>query len=157
MVGKLLNILLVEDSETDAYMFRRILDRYQRRPCRLQHVGNMADAETFLKNSQKKGEPVDIILLDLNLPDTVDSADTSERLERTRSGIPVVVMTSVSDPGAEMTPPVAAGGQIQKSSIGANPEMLWDAIDFALRQQEFENPAVDESAQGRGKDRSAGR
>lgn len=124
-----LNILLIEDTETDAYTVQRVVRKHLGHPCRIQHVTCMADAENFLKEHQD----IDLILLDLGLPDTTGGEDTFNRVESVKDKIPVIILTSVHD--HELAVGIVDKGAedyVRKSSISADPEVLCDAIDFAV-------------------------
>lgn len=124
-------ILLVEDSETDAYAIRRAVEKHMNHPCNLKHVETMGDAEKTLQSED--GEMIDVILLDLGLPDTSGGKDTFERIESVKSDIPVIILTSVHD--HELAVGIVDSGAedfVRKSSVSADPEVLCDAIDFAV-------------------------
>ena len=130
--NKALNILLVEDSETDAYTVQRALGKYMNHPCTLQHVESMKDAEQYLKDTTH----VDVILLDLGLPDTSGGKDTYERISNAKSeDVPVIILTSVHD--HELAVGMVDSGAedfVRKSSVSADPEVLCDAIEFSVRR-----------------------
>lgn len=124
-----LNILLVEDSKADAHDVRRVLDRYMTHPCNVRHVECMADAEAVLREA----EIIDVILLDLDLPDTVNPKETFKKIGLIRNGIPIIVLTSIEDSDLAML--IVDGGAedyLRKSLISDKPELLCDAIDFAV-------------------------
>lgn len=49
-----LNILLIEDSETDALMVRRTMTKGMKMSCNIFHVKTMEEAEELLKGKKKK-------------------------------------------------------------------------------------------------------
>ncbi len=80
-------ILLVEDNPGDAHLLREMLNEEGAYRTELTLVGRMQDAESHLTNHE-----IDIILLDLGLPD----AEGLEALRRIRAVAPrvsVVVLT----------------------------------------------------------------
>ena len=130
--NKALNILLVEDSETDAYTVQRALGKYMNHPCTLQHVESMKAAEQYLQKTKQ----VDVILLDLGLPDTSGGKDTYERINNAKSeNVPVIILTSVHDHDLAVGM-VESGAEdfVKKSSVSADPEVLCDAIEFSVRR-----------------------
>ena len=126
---KKLNILLVEDSKTDAYSAQRILSKNMTHPCCVIHVECMAEAERTLKDDKN----IDLILLDMGLPDTKGGEDTFKRVKSVKKDIPVIILTSVHD--HELALEIVGEGAedyIRKSSLSSDPEILCDAIDFAV-------------------------
>lgn len=129
-----LNILLVEDSRTDAYLVRRILGKYMTNPCNLHHVVCMADAEAALRLR----DDIDLILLDLALPDTADGRETFARIGSLKTNIPVIVLSSADE--RELALLVVDGGPedyVKKSQIGDHPDVLCDAINFAVSRRKY--------------------
>jgi diguanylate cyclase (GGDEF)-like protein/PAS domain S-box-containing protein len=88
-------LLLVEDNLGDARLLREMLNEPGTAPeATLVHVQSMADAEEHLANNH-----VDIVLLDLGLPD----AQGLEAVRRARSAaphVPLVVLTGLDDQSA---------------------------------------------------------
>lgn len=126
---KHLDMLLIEDSKVDAYIVRKILNKHMSYPCHVRHVENMTAAEAVLKESRN----IDLILLDLGLPDTDGGTDTFQRMENVKEDIPVVILTNKHD--HELAVNIVDEGAedyIRKSAIGDDPELLCDAIDFAV-------------------------
>lgn len=124
-----LNILLVEDSETDAYAVKRAIDRYMKHPCLLKHVCDMKHAEATLKSK----DHYDLVLLDLGLPDTADAKDTFKRINGINNDIPIIILTSIHDHDLAVGI-IDKGAEdfVKKSSVCADPEILCDAMDFAV-------------------------
>ena len=81
-----LHILLVEDTPSDAFLIRTILLNNPEL-FSLKHAARLCEAVAHLTTS-----PVDVILLDLNLPDST-GIDTVRSLRRQVPGIPFVVLT----------------------------------------------------------------
>ena len=133
---KPLSILLVENSIIDAHLVKLVLKKYMSCMCNFKHVRSIKDAEIFLKQQND----IDIILLELNLPDSNNSADSYTRINVIQPETPVIILTSkdnhdlalkVVDSGAE--------DYVHKPSITTYPARLCDAIDFAVcRHKHFE-------------------
>ena len=125
-----INILLVEDTETDAEIVKRALSKTMKSPFRIVRAETMAQAEASLRSISN----VDLILLDLGLPDTKGGIDTFQRLENAKKyNIPTLILTSVHDRNLAMD--IVGGGAedyIRKSRLSREPESLCDAIEFAL-------------------------
>jgi diguanylate cyclase (GGDEF)-like protein/PAS domain S-box-containing protein len=85
------SMLLVEDSPGDARLIREMLKEQGSQSVELKHVERMEDAEKSLA-----AEPVDIILLDLGLPD-VQGLDAVRRARKAAPGVPLVVLSGLDD------------------------------------------------------------
>jgi CheY-like chemotaxis protein len=86
-----MRILLVEDNSLDVRLLREMLSNQALREFSLIEVGYMSEAEKYLAANK-----VDIILLDLGLPD----ARAMEALRRAHAAaprIPLVVLTGCDD------------------------------------------------------------
>ncbi|HVC54803.1 MAG TPA: EAL domain-containing protein [Stellaceae bacterium] len=89
-------ILLVEDDPAEARRLRAMLKEEGSRDLELTHVGCLCEAEAWLAGQGLAGQLVDIILLDLGLPD-------AHGLEAVRRGhaaapqTPLVVLTDLDD------------------------------------------------------------
>lgn len=124
-----LMILLVEDSQTDAYTTQRVLKEHMRHPCAVQHVECIKDARKVLKHSSG----FDVVLLDLGLPDTNGGHDTFQHIKELEPDLPVIVLTSVND--HDMAVEMIGDGAedyVRKSLISMEPNILCDTIDFAV-------------------------
>ena len=84
-----LDVLLVEDSATDALLAREALQAHAE--FRLSHVERLGDAIRALVAGT-----YDVVLLDLGLPDS-HGLSTLRSLLKAESGVPVVVMTASDD------------------------------------------------------------
>jgi len=126
------NILLVEDSKIDAYMTKVAVEKHVSGLYNVVHVDSLAKAEKALGQDCN----IDIVLLDLGLPDTRDSDDTFDRIKKVeiiKEKIPVVILTSEEDHDrAVKYVGKGAADYIKKSIIRENPELLCDTVEFAL-------------------------
>jgi PAS domain S-box-containing protein len=84
-------LLLIEDNAGDARLLREMFKEQGPRNTEIEHVTTMADAETYLS-----GHTVDIILLDLGLPDS-DGLDAVRRARAAAPRVPLVVLTVMDD------------------------------------------------------------
>ena len=82
-----MKILLVEDDRNDADFLRACLRRQDARAVELKHVASMTDAVSVLKEHD-----FDVILLDLNLPDS-SGQESVHRIQNADSAVPVVVLS----------------------------------------------------------------
>jgi diguanylate cyclase (GGDEF)-like protein/PAS domain S-box-containing protein len=84
-------LLLVEDNDGDARLLREMLAEQESRFTELIHVGRMSDAEKHLAE-----HAVDIILLDLGLPDA-QGLGAVRRAHAAAPRVPLVVLTGLDD------------------------------------------------------------
>jgi CheY-like chemotaxis protein len=84
-------LLVVEDNLGDARLLREMLDEDQTTDLKMTHVSSMSDAEAHLAE-----HPVDLILLDLGLPDA-QGLGAIRRAHAAAPRIPLVVLTGLDD------------------------------------------------------------
>ncbi|HSG64168.1 MAG TPA: response regulator, partial [Gammaproteobacteria bacterium] len=82
-----MKILLVEDDGNDAEFLRTCLRRRHADLSGLEHVNSMADAIRALKQQR-----FDVILLDLNLPDSTGQ-ESVHRIQNADPSVPIVVLS----------------------------------------------------------------
>jgi diguanylate cyclase (GGDEF)-like protein/PAS domain S-box-containing protein len=138
MSGKSMKILLlVEDNPGDARLLREMLKDLSLDPAQLTHVQCMSEAEKHLENN-----PVDIILLDLGLPD----AHGLGAVRRTRGfapRVPLVVLTGLDDEGMA-TQALQEGAQdyLIKGQIDAR--SLMRSLRYAIERKAMEEALFEE-------------
>jgi diguanylate cyclase (GGDEF)-like protein/PAS domain S-box-containing protein len=91
MIKKSLRILLIEDNSGDARLLREMLNEQGSQVTELTHVECMRDAESHLAEHS-----VDIILLDLGLPDA-QGLEAVGRARAAAPSVPLVVLTGLRD------------------------------------------------------------
>jgi two-component system cell cycle response regulator len=91
MDEKPVNVLLVEDSPTDALLLREALTDERRAQFRTAHAETLADALRTLQQ-----QDFDLILLDLGLPDS-QGLETFARVHDHVPQIPIIVLTGLDD------------------------------------------------------------
>ncbi len=91
MLSKKLNVLLLEDNQKDAALIRRMLDGAFNGLFHLDHVVKLSEAINFLSLSQ-----ADLILLDLNLPDSRGLTGLTS-LQTAFPHLPIVALTGAQD------------------------------------------------------------
>lgn len=126
-----IRLLLVEDSETDAYATSRILESHMPMGCRISRATNIHEAQQILSADHN----FSAVLLDLGLPDSVGGADAYERLKCFKDNVPIIVLTSTDDDNLAMQI-VGIGAQdyVHKGSILRKPDILCRAIQFAIKR-----------------------
>jgi PAS domain S-box-containing protein len=85
------HILLIEDSSGDARLLRVLLTEVGHDRFRLSHVDRLGAGISCVRQGG-----VDIILLDLSLPDS-HGFETLSRMQAAAAGIPIVVLTGLQD------------------------------------------------------------
>ena len=130
MEPDVIRILLVEDNPDDARLVRRKLEREVARPdwFRLDHVGAMQPALDALGKRDH-----DVILLDLNLPDS-EGIGTVTRVREVETTVPIVVFTVAGDEEMALAA-LRAGAQdyLVKDELGGGP-VLHRAIRYAIER-----------------------
>jgi len=92
--GEPIALLMVEDNPGDAHLIRRLLDRTALKPLRLTAVDRVSAALEFLRGQEK----VDVVLLDVSLPDTrPGSLDSLTRIKQAAPDLPVILLTGIDD------------------------------------------------------------
>lgn len=124
-------ILLIDDSATDAFLIQRILHDYP--PLISHHVvvmENISDAKEYLKQNASS---INLVLLDLGLPDTVNGQDSFRHIHAVNNQIPIIALTSIEnrDLAVELMG-LGLEDFVCKSDILYAPKMLGKSIDFAL-------------------------
>jgi PAS domain S-box-containing protein len=84
-------VLLVEDSPSDARLLCEALQDYPLQRFAIQHAARLEEALTLLAPG-----PFDVILLDLNLPDS-HGMETCQRVSRAAGQVPIIVLTGTDD------------------------------------------------------------
>ncbi|MBF0613475.1 MAG: response regulator, partial [Magnetococcales bacterium] len=85
------HILLVEDNQAESVLIQQVLEESTNEEFILQILGNLQSTLDWLPNHL-----CDVVLLDLNLPDSVGLA-TLESVLAIAPQTPIVVMTSLDD------------------------------------------------------------
>jgi len=122
------SILLIEDEPIDAALVRRNLGAEGGQRPRLHHVPTLAAGIDRLA----KGD-VDVVLLDLNLPDS-RGVDTVARLRERDGAIPIVVLTVAGDEDTAVAA-LAAGAQdyLVKEELAGS--LLRRSIRYAIERR----------------------
>lgn len=127
-----MDVLLIEDDETDARLVEIALPRY----CRdttfaVHHEHRLGDALAALGEAS-----YDVVLVDLNLPDA-KGGEAVDRLIEARAGLPVIVLSG-NDDEAFATEIIGAGAQdyIVKGPEGLR--LLPRAIKYAVQRKAAE-------------------
>lgn len=93
MDQKVLKVLLIEDNPADVLLMRHYLARALSDQVEIQHYQRLAEVREFLSKEKKD---IDVILLDLGLPDS-QGLDTFTRIHQQAPQIPVVILSGLDD------------------------------------------------------------
>ncbi|GJL68605.1 MAG: hypothetical protein NPIRA06_12400 [Nitrospirales bacterium] len=126
------SILLVEDNPADAELVReRLKDASGLSPFHITRASTLKEALTILHST-----PFDVILLDLNLPET-NGLETLKRIRSANSAIPLVVLTVNEDePLALEAIKLGAQDYLPKSSMNA--VLLSRILHYAMEREKNE-------------------
>ena len=125
-------ILLVEDNPDDATLLRSTLSASSHGSIDLLHVERLADALQHL-GAKDETKIFDVILLDLDLPDSY-GLDTLLTVHREAVGVPIVVLTGLSDEAiAEQV--VRSGGQDYLVKGEVDGALVMRSIRYAIERQ----------------------
>ncbi len=124
-------IFLVEDNPADARFIEEMLsERFRSRPV-LETRETLDEAFEFLQNNS-----VDVVLLDLNLADSM-GLQTFERFQEHNPDLPVIVLTGLADEalGREA---VHQGAQDYLNKNEVNGALLARAIDYGIERKSIQ-------------------
>jgi DNA-binding NarL/FixJ family response regulator len=123
-----IRVLLVEDSQTDAELFEIYLEQSRSADYQIQVAETLADGIATLQS-----RAVDIILADLNLPDSF-GIETCRKLHAAAPAIPIIVLTGLSDEDVALEAmQVGAQDYLVKGEIDGN--VLSRAIRYSIERQ----------------------
>lgn len=123
-------ILIVEDSDDDAFLVDRVLRRHVGDSLQIERRKTMTEAMSFITANEKA---VGLILLDLGLPDTKGADDTFARMKGYAPHIPVVILTGMNDHDLALRfMKEGAEDFVNKDMLHDKPQHLSDAVEFAI-------------------------
>ncbi|RZA12276.1 MAG: response regulator [Proteobacteria bacterium] len=91
MTTEIKSILLIEDNSADAELVNRYLETSEADEFRLAHASSLKAAERIFQAT-----PFDLIILDQQLPDSVEG-ETLNQCLKWSSGIPIIVLTGIGN------------------------------------------------------------
>ena len=127
-----LNILLIEDDQDDARLFERMLGRTFPNQYTIAHAGGIVVALDYISRSEV--DDLDIIVLDLGLPDSVGLDGLDQIASATINRVPIIILSGVED-GALAEQAVKGNAQdyINKQQMTAS--ALDRAARYAIERQ----------------------
>ncbi len=128
-----INLLLIEDNPGDARLFREQLTD----PQSLNQTYKITWVTTLTAGiNTLTGQPVDVILLDLSLPDS-QGLETFNKMHEAAPKIPLLVLTGLSDENLALEA-VSKGAQDYLDKNDITPTLLNKAIRYAIERQKAE-------------------
>jgi two-component system sensor histidine kinase UhpB len=122
-----IEVLLVEDSPTDALIIEGALADIAEFGCRVTHAELLADA---LRQGQARS--FDVVLLDLGLPDA-QGVDTFRTFRQYALDMPVIVLTGLSDSAVGVTA-IQEGAQDYMEKREIEPRSLARILRYAIER-----------------------
>jgi DNA-binding response OmpR family regulator len=129
MVSEAINLLLVDDDVIDRRLITKALSRFTPSvQFNIQTAGTMSEAIEHLNTSK-----YDVVLLDLNLPDS-NGLDTVQKVHGTDSNVAIVVLTGLPDEQMGLqTIEKGAGDYLVKGKFSG--DGLMRAIRYAIERK----------------------
>ncbi|RLC93532.1 MAG: hypothetical protein DRI39_04140 [Chloroflexi bacterium] len=131
MEDESLNVLLIEDNPGDALLIRKVLDEVDSASFRLETVDRLSTGLGELN-----GRKVDVILLDLSLPDS-QGIDTFVRVYSEAPEVPIVVLTGLDDETLAVEA-VRQGAQDYLVKGRADSNVLARSMRYAIERKRVE-------------------
>lgn len=128
MASKPVRVLLIEDNPDDAFLLQTNLKALKEKEFLLRHGTDLASGLKLLRE-----EKPDIILLDLELPDS-SGLDTVRRVQLEASTIPIVVLSAMQEELLAIRS-VQLGAQDYVVKGSMNSEMLSRVIRYAMERK----------------------
>lgn len=129
--SKTINLLMIEDNPGDARLIQEILARARGARFELTHVEHLAEG---LKRIA--GDPPDVILLDLTLPDST-GLETFARVHKHAPHLPIIVLSGFADEESALLA-VREGAQdyLVKGQVDRN--LLVRSVRYAIERKRIE-------------------
>jgi len=130
MESQLVRVLLVEDNPVDATLVRRTLARAENQPSsfELDHASALEQALDWLGKKRH-----DVVLLDLNLPDS-NGTETVRRVREVEPDLPIVVFTVAGDSDTAVKA-LRAGAQDYLVKEEITDSVLLRAMRYAMERR----------------------
>jgi signal transduction histidine kinase len=132
MKKNIIKALLVEDNPGDARLIKEMLAESKRSTFILAWVDRLSKGIDFIKNNT-----VDIVLLDLTLPDS-SGQETFEKLVRHVPQMPVIILTGIDDEQLAISL-LRSGLQDYIVKDTVNTDMLARSIRYAIERKRLED------------------
>jgi putative two-component system response regulator len=133
MIQKPLKVLLIEDNPDDVVLLRHYLAKIPAAQIEFELVVRLTKA---LECLNEKAAGIDVILLDLGLPDS-QGLDTFFKVHHQAPLIPIVVLSGLDDERLRMQA-VREGAQDYLVKGQVNGELLWRSLCYSVERRRIE-------------------
>jgi two-component sensor histidine kinase/FixJ family two-component response regulator len=135
MDAKYINVLLIEDNLTDTALIREMLNEVRKHRFKLHNTRRLEDGLNYI---EKKG--ADVLLLDLNLPDSF-GFDTFLKAKERVPQIPIVILSAFDDEDVAIN---AVKGEAQDYLIKGKVDssLLSRSISYAIERKAIEGELI---------------
>jgi signal transduction histidine kinase len=127
-----IQVLLVEDSPTDAKLLKQLFLAVDQQEWQITHVERLYAA---IDISQKNPQRFDVVLLDLQLPDS-NGLNTLKEYQQAIPEIPVVILTQLDEEDLALNA-IAAGAQDYLVKDQVTIQRLLRAVRYAIKRGEI--------------------
>jgi signal transduction histidine kinase len=131
--GSTVSVLLVEDNLGDARLTRELLAEAAAGAFRIHHATTMKGALQKLRGEEEGVGPVDVVLLDLSLPDSHGLGGIGV-VQEARPDLPIVVLTGTDDETISIGA-VQSGAQDYLVKGRGDGEMIARAIRYSMERK----------------------
>ena len=129
-----MEILIIEDNDSEFIFLKNALERAIDENVSITHTDCLHKALNWLE--ERKGH-VDLIFLDLGLPDTYDYLQAFEKLKPYARNTPIIISTGDADEeSAKTLLKNGAEDFIVKGSIRRRPDLLKQTVYYAMFRHE---------------------
>lgn len=124
-----LRTLLVEDNRSEAALVGRLLLMASKPRFEVVTVHQLGDAMSIMDERR-----LDLVILDLGLPDVMNELEGLESIHERHPDVPVVVLTGVQPDEELRASTLRAGATECLFKEGVSPDKLHDALHAAVRR-----------------------
>ncbi|HEY0511220.1 MAG TPA: EAL domain-containing protein [Thermoanaerobaculia bacterium] len=136
--GEPVTILMVEDNPGDARLIRTLLGRTALKPLHLTAVDRVSHAVEFLRSNFRNNGKLDVVLLDVSLPDSRHGTlDSLTRIKAEAPDLPLILLTGIDDEDLAVRA-VREGAQDYLVKREIDGGLLGRAIRYAIERKRAE-------------------
>ncbi len=133
--NKYINVLLIEDNFTDTVLIREMLKEVRKPRFRLHNTRRLEEGLDHIERNE-----IDVLLLDLNLPDSY-GLDTFQKANNRAPQIPIVILSAFDDEDVAVK---AVKGEAQdyliKGRVDSN--LLARSLTYAIERKSIEGELI---------------